>query len=148
MKMRTSLKRMLVLALTAAVLCSCADYSKIVFSDFRVSSIDSLKYSLTDMRAIVNSSLSVDNPYFAMTFKDFAADIVTQEGEAVAEIRMDEGVELDIAAKAKTELEVPAPKILRAFSGLLLFAEDTDPGCTPCNSYSGCNADHGTCREG
>lgn len=107
MTMRTSLKRMLVLAFAAAVLCSCADYSKIVFSDFRVSSVDSLKYSLTDMRAIVNSSLSVDNPYFAMTLKDFAADVVTQEGEAVAEIRMDEGVTLDIAAKARTELEAP-----------------------------------------
>ena len=124
MKMRTSLKKMLVLAFAAAVLSSCADYSKIVFSDFRVSSIDSLKYSLTDMRAIVNSSLSVDNPYFAMTFKDFAADIVTQEGEAVAEIRMDEGVELDVAAKAKTELEAPLRVHVRNPLKLLALGPD------------------------
>lgn len=122
--MRTSLKRMLMLSFAAAVLCSCADYSKIVFSDFRVSSIDSLKYSLTDMRAIVNSSLSVDNPYFAMKFKDFAADVVTREGEVVAEIRMDEGVELDVAAKARTELE--APLRVRVHNPLKLLALGRD----------------------
>ena len=124
MSMRTAINKILMLACAAALLCSCADYSKIVFSDFRVSSVDSLKYSLTDLRAIVNSTLSVDNPYFAMKFKDFAADIFTQEGEAVAEIRMDEGVELDIAAKARTELEAPLRVHVR--NPLKLLAQGQD----------------------
>ena len=107
MTMRTSLKRLLMLVCTAIVLCSCTDYSKIVFSDFRVSSVDSLKYSLTDLRAIVNSSLTVDNPYFAMKIKDFAAEVVDPEGKAIADVKVEDGVVLDINAKSKTELQAP-----------------------------------------
>jgi len=105
--MRTSLKRILLLACAAIVLCSCTDYSKIVFSDFRVSSVDSLKYSLTDLRAIVNAGLTVDNPYHAMKLKDFAAEVVDGEGKSIAEVQMDEGMVLDIDAKTKTELQAP-----------------------------------------
>ena len=107
MAMRTSLKRILMLVCTAVVLCSCTDYSKIGFSDFRVSSVDSLRTSLTDLRAIVNAGLSVDNPYFAMKFKDFAAEVVDPEGKAIADVKMDDGVVLDVEAKSKTELEAP-----------------------------------------
>ena len=76
MATKTLLKKVLLLALTVSALCSCADYSKIKFSDFRVNSVDSLRYSLTDMRGIVHSVLTVDNPYFAMTLKDFEAAVV------------------------------------------------------------------------
>ena len=107
MTMRTIIKKLLMLACAVLLLCSCADYSKIEFSDFRVNSIDSLRYSLTDLRAIVNSQLSVDNPFFAMTLKNFALDVVSPEGETAAEVRMDEGTTLSVAAKSKTELEAP-----------------------------------------
>ncbi|MBR5736823.1 MAG: hypothetical protein IKX60_08560 [Bacteroidales bacterium] len=105
--MRTSLKRILLLACTAVMLCSCADFSKIVFSDFQVSSIDSLKYSLTDMSAIANTSLKVDNPYFAMTLKNFEAEVITPDGDALGNVWMDENVLLEVAAKDQTLLEAP-----------------------------------------
>lgn len=105
--MRTAINKILMLACAAALLCSCADYSKIAFSDFRVTSVDSLRYSLTDMSAIINSNLTVDNPYFAMTFRDFEAEVVTPDGETLGEVRMDDGTLLDIAAKDRTLLEAP-----------------------------------------
>jgi len=107
MTIRTSLKKALILACTLVLLCSCNDYSKIKFSDFKVESVDSLKYSLTDMRGIVNSALSVDNPFFAMSVRDFSAEVVNKEGGTVLDVKMDEGVVVDIAEKTKTELHVP-----------------------------------------
>ncbi|MBO4657983.1 MAG: hypothetical protein J5639_09450 [Bacteroidales bacterium] len=107
MTIRTFWKKALIAACAVVSLCSCADYSKIVFSDFKVNAIDSLRYSLMDMRGIVHSSLTVDNPYFAMSLKDLEASLVSPEGESVAEVKMDEGVIVDIAAKSQTQLEAP-----------------------------------------
>ena len=107
MTKRTTLKKVLIIACTAVMLCSCADYSKIVFSEFRVNAIDSLRYSLSDMRGIVHSSLTVDNPYFAMTLKDFQAAVVSPQGDSIADVRMDEGVTVEIAAKSRSQLEAP-----------------------------------------
>ena len=107
MTIRTSLKKVLILACAIVALCSCTDYSKIVFSDFKVKGVDSLRYSLTDMRGIVHSSLMVDNPYFAMSLKDFEASVISPQGESVVEVKMDEGVMLEIAAKSQTQLEAP-----------------------------------------
>ena len=99
MATKTLLKKMLLLALTVSALCSCADYSKIKFSDFRVNSVDSLRYSLTDMRGIVHSVLTVDNPYFAMTLKDFEAAVVSPEGSSILEVSMYEGTVLRLPPK-------------------------------------------------
>ncbi|MCR5828179.1 MAG: hypothetical protein K6G53_07165 [Bacteroidales bacterium] len=107
MATKTSLKKVLLLVLTVSALCSCTDYSKIKFSDFRVNSVDSLRYSLTDMRGIVHSVLTVDNPYFAMTLKDFEAAVVSPEGSSILEVSMYEGTVLQVAAKDVTELEAP-----------------------------------------
>jgi len=107
MTIRTSLKKVLILAFALVALCSCADYSKIIFSDFKVESVDSLRYSLTDMRGILHSALTVDNPYFAMSLKDFEATLLNPEGASIAEVSMDEDVVLEVAAKSKTELHAP-----------------------------------------
>lgn len=107
MTTRTSLKKLFLLVITVASLCSCADYSKIRFSDFRVASVDSLRYSLTDMRGIVHSLLTVDNPYFAMSLKDFEAAVISPEGASILEVSMDEGTVLQVAAKDVTELQAP-----------------------------------------
>lgn len=107
MAIRTTLKKALIITCVVVALCSCTDYSKIAFSDFKVNGIDSLKYSLTDMRGIVYSSLMVDNPYFAMSMKDLEAALVNPEGESVAEVKMDEGVIVEIAAKSQTQIEAP-----------------------------------------
>lgn len=107
MKIRTSIGKALMLACMAAILCSCTDYSKITLSDFRISSIDSLKYSLKDVSAVVNSSLTVDNPFSAMTFKDFTADVVSPDGETLVEVRMDENSTLEVAAKSRTQVQAP-----------------------------------------
>ena len=101
------MRRVLTFISAVALLCSCADYSKIAFSDFKVTSIDSLRYSLTDVSAVVNSNLTVDNPYFAMTLKDFSADVVSPQGNTIVEVRLPEGLLLDIAAKDRTELQAP-----------------------------------------
>jgi hypothetical protein len=122
--MRTAIKKVLMLACAAVLLCSCVDYSKIAFSDFRVTSIDSLRYSLTDMSAIVNSNLTVDNPYFAMTLKDFEAEVVAPDGESLGEVRMDDGTQLDIAAKDKTLLEAPLRVLVRNPLKLLSLGTD------------------------
>ena len=124
MTIKTSLKKALILVCTLAALCSCTDYSKIVFSDFKVNGIDSLKYSLTDMRGIVHSALTVDNPYFAMTLKDFEAAVVSPEGESIAEVKMDDGVVVEIAAKSQTQLE--APLRVHVSNPLKLLAQGMD----------------------
>ena len=124
MKMITSFRRVLTFISALALICSCTDYSKIVFSDFKVTSIDSLRYSLTDVNAIVNSKLTVDNPYFAMTLKDFAADVVTPEGKTIVEVRLPEEMLLDIAAKDRTELQAPLRVHIRNALKLLSLGID------------------------
>ena len=96
------------LSCIAVALCSCTDYSKVVFSDFRVLSIDSLKYSgFTDMSAIVNANLTVDNPYSAFRFKDIRAEVFNDEGKSIVEAYTDDGQLIEVAAKSVTVLEAP-----------------------------------------
>lgn len=124
MAIRSLSKKVLIIACALVALCSCTDYSKIVFSDFRVNAIDSLRYSLSDMRGIVHSALTVDNPYFAMTLKDFEAAVVSPEGESLAEVKMDEGVFVEIAAKSQSQLE--APLRVHVSNPLKLLAQGMD----------------------